>query len=171
MHRPILQFAATGLAAWFPGGSRRLRRGRRQSCRALLAQLRTDWSAHQLSSHFLWRTGLDATVEDVWQRLEGPRGLLTIFQNARVLFCIADYAAGKGGGADPALLAGLRTDVVQIRLCVLMALAQYAFSHAGAGVRDHALRAASLYTGLAARITCLLQEKDATLLPDFVAAM
>lgn len=171
MHRTLFQFAAIGLAAWFPGGSRRLRRGRAESWEALLAQLRSDWSAHRLSSHFLWRAGLDATADDVWQRLDGPLGLLAMFQNARVLLRIAHYAESKGGCADPVLLAGLRSDAVQIRLCVLMALVQYAFSYAGDGVRDHALRAAALYTGLAARITCLLQENAAGVLPDFVAAM
>jgi len=56
-------------------------------------------------------------------------------------------------------------------VCVLTALAQYAFSHAGEGVRVHAYRAASMYTGMAARMTQLLQENAAVMVPDFVAAM
>lgn len=60
---------------------------------------------------------------------------------------------------------------MQIRVCVLMALAQHAFSHASEGVRVNAFRAASMYTGMAARMTRLLQENAAVLIPDFVAAM
>ena len=68
-------------------------------------------------------------------------------------------------------LESLRSDAVQIRVCVLMALAQYAFSQASEGVRVNAFRAAGLYTGMAARMTQLLQENAALILPDFVAAM
>ena len=47
---------------------------------------------------------------------------------------------------------------MQIRVCVLTALAQYAFTHASEGVRVNAFRAASMYTGMAARMTQLLQD-------------
>jgi hypothetical protein len=60
---------------------------------------------------------------------------------------------------------------MQIRLCVLMALAQYGFSKASEGVRVNAFRAAALYSGMAARLTSLLQDHAAGILPDFVAAM
>jgi hypothetical protein len=60
---------------------------------------------------------------------------------------------------------------MQIRFCVLMALAQYAFRHASEGVRVNAFRAASIYTGMAARMTQLLQDHAAVMVPDFVAAM
>jgi len=54
---------------------------------------------------------------------------------------------------------------------VLTALGQYAFRHASEGVRVNAFRAASIYTGMAARMTQLLQENAAVMVPDFVAAM
>ena len=72
---------------------------------------------------------------------------------------------------DCVLLATLRSDAMQIRVYVLMALAQYAFSQAGEGVRVNAFRAALMYTGMAARITQLLQDHAALIVPDFVAAM
>ncbi len=62
---------------------------------------------------------------------------------------------------DRLLLETLRSDAMQIRLCVLMALAQTAFSQASEGVRINAFRAASMYTGMAARMTQLLQENAA----------
>jgi hypothetical protein len=168
----LLQIATVAALAWYLGcWHRRAHRHNAQSWDSLLAQLRPDWSAHAVSDQFLWKEGLDATCDDVWQRLEGPKGLWVIFQNSRVLLEMADYADRNGEGIDRLLLENLRSDAMQIRLCVLMALAQYAFSHASEGVRVNALRAARLYTDMAARMTQLLQENAASILPDFVAAM
>jgi hypothetical protein len=98
-----------------------------------------------------------------------------MYQNARVLLEMADYAkrnvAPGSEAVDPMLLEALRSDAMQIRLLVLMALAQYALSQATAGVRVNAFRAASLYSSMAARMTALLQDHAAVILPDFVAAM
>ena len=138
---------------------------------ALLARLSRDWSARHLSDHFLWQEGLSATPENVWQLLEGPRGLCVIFRNTGVLLAMADYATRNNPCVDPMMLANLRSDAMQIRLCVLMALLQYGFSHLSEGVRVNSLRAASLYTAMAARMTCLLQDHAAGILPAFVEAM
>jgi RES domain-containing protein len=124
-----------------------------------------------LSDHFLWKEGLNATPEDAWQRMEGPKGLWAMYQNARVMLEMADYAAKNSDEVDRLLLETLRSDAMQIRLCVLMALGQYAFSQASEGVRVNAFRAASMYTGMAARMTQLLQDHAAVIVPDFVAAM
>jgi hypothetical protein len=98
-----------------------------------------------------------------------------MFQNARVLLEMADYAnrnAMPGSTPiDPMILETLRSDAMQIRLCVLMALAQYALSQATEGVKVNAFRAADIYSGMAARMTALLQDHAAVILPDFVAAM
>lgn len=142
-----------------------------QSWESLLAQLRLDWSARAISENFLWQEGIDASPEDVWQRMEGPKGLLVMYQNTRVLLEMANFAAKNASGVDPVLIATLRSDAMQIRLCVLMSLAQYAFSQASEGVRVNAYRAAEMYTAMAARMTQLLQEHAAVILPDFVAAM
>jgi len=137
----------------------------------LLARLRPEWSARELSDHFLWQEGLSATPEDAWRRMEGPKGLWVIYQNARVMIEMADYAQRNCEGVDRLLVETLRSDAMQIRVCVLTALAQYALMQASEGVRVNAYRAAALYTGMAARMTQLLQTNAATLVPDFVAAM
>ena len=72
---------------------------------------------------------------------------------------------------DKLVLETLRSDAMQIRLCVLVALALYGCSQASEGVRVNAFRAASIYTGMAARLTELLQNHAAMIVPDFVAAM
>jgi len=169
---PLLQFAAIlaaglYLARW--GRTARRRNG--QTWESLLAQLRPDWSARALSDHFLWKEGVETNSEETWARLEGPRGLWAMFQNARVMMQIADFAGRNSEDVDKMLLETLRSDAMQIRLLVLMALAQYAFSHASEGVRVNAYRAAAQYTAMAARLTALLQEHAASVIPDFVAAM
>jgi len=148
-----------------------VRRRNTQSWDSLLARLRPEWSARELSDQFLWKDELNATPEDAWQRMEGPKGLWVMFQNAHVMMEMADFAARGADDVDRVLLETLRSDAMQIRVCVLMGLAQYAFTQASEGVRVNAFRAASIYTGMAARLTRLLQEHAAIVLPDFVAAM
>jgi hypothetical protein len=84
---------------------------------------------------------------------------------------MADYALKHCEGVDRLLVETLHSDAMQIRVCVMAALAQYAFKHASEGVRVNAYRAASMYTGMAARTTQLLQAYNASMVPDFVAAM
>jgi hypothetical protein len=142
-----------------------------QTWDTLLGRLRPEWSARELSDHFLWQEGLSATPEDAWHRMEGPKGLWVIYQNARVMQEMADFAAKHCDSVDRLLIETLHSDAMQIRVCVLAALGQYAFRHASEGVRVNAFRAASIYTGMAARMTQLLQEHAAVMVPDFVAAM
>jgi len=148
-----------------------VRRRNSQSWDSLLARLRPEWSARDLSDQFLWKEGVNASPDDAWQRMEGPKGLWVMFQNARVMLEIADFAARNSSDVDRVLLETLRSDAMQIRVCVLMGLGQYAFSQASEGVRVNAFRAASMYTAMAARLTQLLQDHAAVILPDFVAAM
>jgi len=147
------------------------RRRNSQTWETLLARLRPEWSARELSEQFLWKESLSVTPEDAWQRMEGPRGLWVMYQNARVMLQIADYVAKNCDGVNRLLIETLRSDAMQIRVCVLMALSQYAFTQAGEGVRVNAYRAAAMYTGMAARMTQLLQDYAAGMVPDFVAAM
>jgi len=169
---PVLQIAAiVGLALYLGCWRGRNRQRHAQSWESLLARLRPDWSAREVSDHFLWKEGINATPEDAWQRMGGPKGLWVMYQNARVMLEMADYATQNSENVDRVLLETLRSDAMQIRVCVLMALAQYAFSQASEGVRVNAYRAANLYASMAARMTQLLQEHAAAIIPDFVAAM
>jgi len=169
---PLLQIAAVALVALYFGRWRvAARRRNQQTWESLIARLRPDWSARELSDQFLWKEGLSATPEDTWTRMQGPHGLWVMYQNAKVMLEMADYATRHCENVDRVLIETLRSDAMQIRVCVLMALAQYAFSQASEGVRVNAFRAASMYTGMAARMTQLLQQSAAVLVPDFVAAM
>jgi hypothetical protein len=168
----VLQIAAVVATALILVSWRKsVQRRNAQSWDALLGRLRPEWSARELSDHFLWQEGLSATPEDAWQRMEGPKGLWVMYQNAKVMQEMAGFAAKNCEGVDRLLIETLYSDAMQIRVCVLTALAQYAFRHASEGVRVNAFRAASIYTGMAARMTQLLQENAAVMVPDFVAAM
>lgn len=154
-------------------GSWRATQRRRQveSWESLIARLQHDWSARSLSEHFPWKEGLSASPEDTWKRIDGARGLWAMYKNAGVMLEMASYAAEHSDAVDPILLQTLRADATQIRFCALITLAQCVFSQAGEGVRINAFRAASIYTGMAARMTQLLQDTAASALPEFVAAM
>ena len=169
---PVLQILGFAvLALYFSRWRSAVRRRNNESWESLLARLRPDWSARELSDQFLWKEGLNATPDDAWQRMEGPRGLWVMYQNSRVMLEMADFAARHDAGVDRVVVETLRSDAMQIRVCVLMALAQYGFTKASEGVRVNAFRAAALYSGMAARLTALLQDHAAGILPDFVAAM
>lgn len=169
---PLLQIAAVAIVATYLGCWRAGVRSRStQSWNSLLARLRPGWSARELSDHFLWKEGLNTTPEETWQRMHGARGLWAMFQNARVMLEMADYAARNSDSIDRELLETLRSDAMQIRVFVLMALAQYGLRQTSEGVRANAFRAALMYTGMAARMALLLQENVAVVFPDFVAAM
>jgi hypothetical protein len=155
------------LGSWRVG----VRRRNAQSWDSLLARLQPDLSARAFSDHSLWQEGLCATPEDVWQRLEGPKGLCAIYKNTGVMLEMADYAARNGGSVDRELLSALISDAMHIRVCVLIALGQYAFSQVNENICTNAFRAASIYVEMAARMTQLLQEQAAAVVPDFVAAM
>ena len=168
----LLQIVAIAcLGVYFVRWRRAARRRNAQSWDSLLARLRPDWSARELSDQFLWKEGLNATPQDAWQRMEGPKGLWVMYQNAKVMLEMADYAARNCTGVDRLLVETLHSDAMQIRVCVLMALAQYGFTKASEGVRVNAFRAAAMYTGMAARMTQLLQDHAPVMIPDFVAAM
>ena len=165
----IAIFAAVAL--YFAFWRNRMRRRNGQSWEALLARLRPDWSARELSEHFLWKEGIDATPEDAWRRMEGPRGLWVMFKNAGVMLEMADFAAKCDGTVDPVSVATLRSDAMQIRVSVLEALARYAFCQVNEGICGNALKAASMYTEMTLHMTRLLQANAAGMVPQFVAAM
>jgi hypothetical protein len=169
---PLIQIAAITVVAIYLGRWRAsVHRRNAQSWESLITRLRPDWSARELSDHYLWREGVNATPEETWKRIRGAHGLWAMYQNARVMLEMVDYSLRHCESVDRELVETLRSDAMQIRVCVLMALAQYAFSQASEGVRVNAFRAASMYTGMAARMTQLLQENAAIVVPDFVAAM
>ncbi|WP_420239557.1 hypothetical protein ACOBR2_08320 [Telmatobacter bradus] len=169
---PIIQFVVvTAIGLYIFCWKMSLHRREAKSWDVLLARLRMDWSARELNERFLWKEELDATPQDVWQRMEGPKGLWVMYQNAMVMQEMADYVVKHYEGVDLQMVENLQSGCMQVRLCVLVTLTQYGLAKAGDGVRMNAYRAASMYSAMAARMTRLLQEHAAAQIPDFVAAM
>jgi hypothetical protein len=168
----VLQVAAVVPVAAYLGYLRTtMRRRNNQSWESLIARLKPGWSGRQLSEHFLWKEGLSSTPDETWEHIQGTRGLWAMYNNAGIMLEMADFAAQHSETIDPVLLQTLRSDAIQIRLCTLMTLAQCVIGQAGESVRFNAFRAASMYTGMTARMTQLLQDSASPALPQFVAAM
>jgi len=169
---PLLQIAAIAVAAICLYGFRAgMRRRNAQSWDSLVARLRLDSSTRRLGDQSIWNGNLDVTPEEKWQLVRGARGLWTMYENARVMLEMADYAARNSDSVDRELLATLRSDAMQIRVCVLTALAKYAFSQVNESISANVSHAASMYTEMAARTAELLQVSGNNMAPNFVPAM
>ncbi|MFP5207379.1 MAG: hypothetical protein ACLGP3_09725 [Acidobacteriota bacterium] len=140
----IAAAAAVILFRW----ARQVRRRNGQSWESLVARLQPARTLRELPA--------SATPEERWLQVEGAQGLCAMYLNAKVLLQMADYAACHGESVDRELLAALRSDALQIRLLVIRALTHYAAHRLNDGIGVSALRAATLYQEMAARMSALL---------------
>ena len=84
---------------------------RKRSWNQIVARLcNNDWGFEDIAEGYLYKSGIKATTEDIWQRIEGCHGLWSMYKNAPVLVELADYAAKHGDGVDKSLLENLRRD-------------------------------------------------------------
>jgi hypothetical protein len=167
----VLQFAAVAFIALFLGWCRlSAHRRNNRTWESLIARLRHDWNARELSDRFPWKEGLGASPDEIWTRIGGARGLRAMYENATVMLEMANFAA-RNGEVDAELLANLHADATAIRFSVMRLLAQYALNQASENVRVRTFQVASMYTGMTARMTQLLQDHASMALPQFVAAM
>jgi hypothetical protein len=175
MTLPVLQIASLApiapIAIYFGYLRAKMHRRNRQSWESLIARLRPDWGGRELSDHFLWKEGLTASPDEIWEHMHGTRGLWTIFKNAGVMQEMAEFAVRNNPSIDPALIETLRNDAAQIRICAIKTISECAFSQASESIRIHAFHAASMYTGMTARMAQLIQDNADMAMPDFVAAM
>ncbi|MDE3202007.1 MAG: hypothetical protein KGN79_13920 [Acidobacteriota bacterium] len=142
----------------------------RETWESLISRLQSGLNFHALSEHFPWKEGLNTTPEETWEKLGGVKGLKAIYKSAGVMLEIANFAARNASNVDPVLLQNIHADATQIRICVMQTLAQCLVSQATETVRVNTFQVASMYTGLAARMTELLQVSASNALPAFVAA-
>lgn len=170
---PLLQVMLTALLIGYAGFWRRQQMKRRaKSWNAIISQLHcNDWGIEEISERFLFKSGIQATPKDVWQRIHGCKGLWAMYKNSPVLVQLADYAAEHGEGVDQEMLEALRSDAFQIRLCVLLALAQYTFSASSVGASVNAHRAVATYSAMLFRLTAFIQEYSTPLFPSYLDAV
>jgi hypothetical protein len=140
---------------------------------SIVARLRSnsEFNFDEVAERYLYSDGIRATPKDIWPRIDGANGLWAMFTNAGVLMELADYAAEHGQDVPEELIEELRSDALQIRMAVIMALAKYGFSRSGVAASVNAHRAATAYSSMLAHITTLFQEHSALYFPRFLEAM
>lgn len=158
------------VAAFFGYWLLSARRRSRRSWESIIARLSPDLSIRSLSEHFPWKEGLSATPNEAWDKMHGVNGLFAIYRNAGVMLEIANFAFRNGDNIDQELVQMIHSDAAQIRFCVIVTIAQYILNQGTEGVRLNAFRAASMYTGLAAHLTELLQSCAPNAVPSLVGA-
>jgi len=169
---PILQILAiAAIAVCLNRFRESVRLRNAQSWESLVARLRLDGSTRRLADQSVWNGDMNVTPEEKWRLVRGAQGLWTIYENARVMLEMADYAARNSDTVDRDLLANLRSDAMQIRVCVLSALAKYAFSQVNESISANVSSAASMYTEMAARTAELLQVNGGNMVPNLVPTM
>jgi len=126
---PLIQVILTALLIAYAGFWRRQQMKRRaKSWNAIISQLRcNDWGIEEITERYLYKSEVQVSTKDVWQRISGCKGLWTMYKNCPVLVQLADYAAEHGENVDREMLEGLRSDAIQIRLCVMLALDSMCF--------------------------------------------
>lgn len=170
---PLVQVFVTMLLILYAGlWRRRQSQKRAEGWEAIVAKLKANnWGLEEISERYLYGSGIKASTHEIWEKISGLRGLWAMYLNAPVLVQLADYAAEHGEGVSEELLESLRSDAFQIRLCVLMALAQHILSRSSVASAVNAHRATEIYSTMLNRLTLLFQEHSTMLFPRFLAAM
>jgi hypothetical protein len=140
---------------------------------SIIARFRSNSEFHfdEVAERYLYSDGIKVTPRDIWSSIDGANGLWAMFTNAGVLMELADYATEHGQDIPEELIEELRSDALQIRVAVLIALTKYAFSRSGVAASVNAHRAASAYSAMLAHMTTLFQEHSAIFFPRFLEAM
>ncbi len=170
---PLLQVILAALLVSYAAFWRRQQTRRRaKSWNAIISQLRcNDWGIEEISERFLYKGEVQVTPKDVWQRINGCKGLWAMYKNSPILVQLADYAAEHGEGVNVEMLEGLRSDAFQIRLCVMLALAQYVLSASSVGASVNAHRAVATYSTMMVNLTAFIQEYSTSLFPSYLDAV
>jgi hypothetical protein len=169
----IIQVMLTVLLIAYAAFWRRQQAKRRaKTWDGIISQLSgNDWGIEEISERYLYKSDIQVTTKDVWQRIQGCKGLWAMYKNSSVLVQLADYAAEHGEGVDQEMLESLRSDAVQIRLCVMLALGQYLFSRSSVGASVNAHRAVATYSAMMVRLTAFIQEYSTPLFSSYLNAV
>jgi hypothetical protein len=172
---PLFQVLLTAVLLTYAGYWRsRHSKRHAESWGQIVNKLRpNDWGYEDVTLRYLYSDRINATSEDIWQRISGAKGLWAMYHNCQVMVQLADYAAENSSDVTvpEELLEQIRSDAFHIRMCVLMALAQHVFSPSSIAAAVSAHRATATYTSMLARMTTIFQEYSALLFPKFLDAM
>jgi hypothetical protein len=172
---PLFQVLLTAILLTYAGYWRSRQSKRRvESWDEIVLKLRpNDWGYEEVTQRYLYSDQINATTEDIWQRISGAKGLWAMYNNCQVMVQLADYAAehSRDQMVPEELLEGIRSDSFHIRMCVLMALAQHVLTPSSIASAVSAHRATTAYTAMLARMTAVFQDYSTLLFPKFLDAM
>jgi hypothetical protein len=171
---PIISIiSVTAASAYFVSWRREQTKRRNADWNSIVSRLRSnsEFGFADVATRYLYGEGIKATPENIWPSIDGANGLWAMYTNAGVLMQLADYATEHGQDVPEQLIEELRSDALQIRIAVLMALVKYAFSRSGVAASVNAHRAATAYSSMLAHMTTLFQEHTALFFPRFLEAM
>ncbi len=90
-----------------------------------------------------------------------------MYENARVMLEMADYAAANCATVDRELLADLRRDAMQIRVCVMVELSKHACVQVNENTSANIAQAAAIYADMVSRMADLMQANSGALAAGF----
>ncbi len=145
------------------------RHARKLDWDSLANDVRSNAEIEMLVPNFRWTETHSFEQDHLWERI-GLRGFWDIYHNAGVYVRMVDFAVAGGTQLPEKVIEELQSDVLQLRLCVLLAIAQWMLSRTVAnGVNCG--KAIQLYCGLAYRLTATIRECRPDLFPSLMEAL
>lgn len=159
----LLASLVTYLVAWEVG----VRRRKAQAWERLVEQLQPNWIAAELCSQSVVND-MEIALEERWRSIQDAHGLWSMYENARIMLEMANHAAARDSAVDQDVLEGLRSDAMQIRVCVLVELSRCAYTHANYTASRNVAKATEVYADMVSRMAELLQTNSGALIPSQV---
>jgi hypothetical protein len=107
------------------------------------------------------------TQDERERRIQDAHGLWSMYENARVMLDMANYAAVSSATIDRELLAELRRDAMQIRVCVMIELSRHAYTEVSESTCGNIARASAVYADMVSRMADLMQANSGALVAGF----
>ena len=130
-----------------------------------------DWGLEEITEKYLYKGGIRATTEDIWIASPVATDSWRCIKMHPCWCSLPTMPPHHGEGVDQAMLETLRSDAFQIRLCVMLALAQHVMSASSVGAAVNAHRATTTYSEMLASLTAFIQEHSASLFPSYLDAV
>jgi hypothetical protein len=151
------------LGIWRAGVHRR----RAQAWERLVEQLQANGFAPNLNDRVFAIEHI-VSQEERERRIQDAHGLWSMYEDARVMLDMANYAAANSATIDREVLADLRRDAMQIRVCVMIELSRNAYSEINESTCGNIGRASAVYAEMVSRMADLMQPNSGALFAGFV---
>jgi hypothetical protein len=151
------------LGIWRAGIHRR----QAQAWERLVEQLQANGFAPDLNDRFCAEEHI-SSQEKRGRRIQDAHGLWSMYEDARLMLDMANYAVANSATIDRELVAELRRDAMQIRVCVMIELSRHAYSEINESTCGNIARATAVYADMVSRMADLMQANSGALAAGFV---